>query len=168
MGFYTFNNNDEGVKRKRIDNYEDYNENSKRIKLENFQCKNRFQVVDGYVQVYTDGSCFFNGKPNARGGIGVWWADNNTLNVGLPLVGSKQSSAVAELAAVNKALEQASDATDEMGLKLEVNSDSKYISHCNRNIPGWRKRGWRTHQGQDVKNKQEIKKLSHNLRKLQQ
>jgi hypothetical protein len=36
--------------------------------------KNRFSFDrDGYVIVYTDGSCLGNGKYYARGGIGVWF-----------------------------------------------------------------------------------------------
>lgn len=35
--------------------------------------------VDGYVVVYTDGSCLNNGKPNAAAGIGVWFDDGHPL-----------------------------------------------------------------------------------------
>lgn len=40
---------------------------------------NHFFHVDdeGYVHVYTDGSCESNGKLNARAGIGVWFGKNH-------------------------------------------------------------------------------------------
>lgn len=34
---------------------------------------------EGYVQVYTDGACENNGKPNARAGYGVWFGDDHPL-----------------------------------------------------------------------------------------
>ena len=98
----------------------------------------------------------------------MWWGDNNKLNVSLPLDGIKQDSALAELTAVIKALEQARGHFGEKYSKLEVKTDCEYVRRCVRDIPIWRKNGWRTLQGLDVKNKKEIKKLSHHLRKFQQ
>jgi ribonuclease HI len=34
---------------------------------------------NGYVNVYTDGACENNGRPGARAGIGVWFADSHPL-----------------------------------------------------------------------------------------
>lgn len=34
---------------------------------------------DGYVKIYTDGSCLNNGQYNATAGIGVWFGDDSTL-----------------------------------------------------------------------------------------
>lgn len=34
---------------------------------------------DGFVDVFTDGACSFNGYENARAGIGVWFEDNHPL-----------------------------------------------------------------------------------------
>lgn len=35
--------------------------------------------VDGYVSVYTDGSCEGNGKSNAVAGLGVYFAEGHAL-----------------------------------------------------------------------------------------
>lgn len=34
---------------------------------------------DGYVVVYSDGACPFNGQDQARGGIGVWFGYQHEL-----------------------------------------------------------------------------------------
>lgn len=76
--------------------------NSKKRKLDNADCKSskipkhvskifepigltyiggyEFQIdEEGYVIVYTDGSCIGNGKSNACAGYGVYFADNHPL-----------------------------------------------------------------------------------------
>ena len=42
-------------------------------------------VVSGAV--YTDGACFWNGKYNTKGGIGVFWGDGDSSNVSAPVTG---------------------------------------------------------------------------------
>lgn len=34
---------------------------------------------EGYVIVYTDGSCLSNGQKGAKSGIGVWFGDDHPL-----------------------------------------------------------------------------------------
>lgn len=107
--------------------------------------------------VYTDGGCTKNGHKGARAGIGVYWGPENTRNVSERLQG-EQTNQRAEIMAAVKALETAK----EMGYKtLEIRTDSNYTikgatDWCRR----WKKNGWKTINGTDVKNKVEFQKLT--------
>lgn len=152
-----------GERKRRISNETHCNENpNKRVKREtsSFSRWSDFTLVDGYVQVFTDGSCLFgDNSDTARGGIGVWWGENHRLNVYLPLTSSKQSSTLAELAAVNKALEQACENLEDLN-RLEVRTDCKTVIMCVENIPKWKKQGWCGKHGAELNDKEEIVKLS--------
>ena len=41
----------------------------------------------GYTIVYTDGACSNNGRVDSRAGVGVWWGDGSTHNIGEPVKG---------------------------------------------------------------------------------
>lgn len=107
--------------------------------------------------VYTDGGCTKNGKKGARAGIGVYWGPKNTRNVSERLEG-EQTNQRAEIMAAVKAIETAK----EMGYKtLEIRTDSNYTikgatDWCKR----WKKNGWKTVNGTEVKNKVEFQKLT--------
>ena len=51
------------------------------------------------MNIFTDGACINNGKPNAIAGIGVFLADNDPRNVSRRVEG-KQTNNVAELSAI--------------------------------------------------------------------
>jgi len=110
----------------------------------------------GYVQVYVDGSCLGNGTPNAKAGIGVFWNDSHPLNVSQPA--TKATNNVAEIEAVAKAAEVAKS---NQIRKLHVISDSKYVHDCLFNwMPNkWKLNGWKTSEGQPVKNRSELEHL---------
>lgn len=66
-----------GTKIKAIDKEESIKKNTNvKIKTKTFELP---KDEDDYVVVYTDGACSNNGKPNAKAGIGVWFADNFAL-----------------------------------------------------------------------------------------
>jgi ribonuclease HI len=41
------------------------------------------------MHIFTDGSCINNGKKNSKGGIGVFFGDNDTKNVSQELTCEK-------------------------------------------------------------------------------
>ncbi|KAL9980315.1 hypothetical protein ACROYT_G008881 [Oculina patagonica] len=107
--------------------------------------------------VYTDGCCTQNGRNGARAGIGVYWGPDNTRNVSDRLEG-EQTNQRAEIMAAVKALETAKD----LGYKsLEIKTDSKYtINGATDWSTRWKKNGWKTINGTEVKNKNEFQKLN--------
>lgn len=99
-------------------------------------------VIDADRTVcYTDGCCHNNGKPTAKGGIGVFWNDDSELNVSDPLPG-KQTNNRAEMQAACRALRQAK----EMGVtRLEIRTDSGYLKNgIEKWIKAWKNNGWKT------------------------
>ena len=56
--------------------------------------------------IYTDGSCFNNGKRRALGGCGIHYPADPSRDVSLPLETREQSNNLAELRAVIEAVEQ--------------------------------------------------------------
>jgi len=89
--------------------------------------------------VYTDGSCFNNGTPQARAGFGVFWGDEHPLNSCGPVTPPTNNRG--ELTAVIFALRQALDG----GLdKLTVCTDSQYvIKGVTEYLPHWRAKSFR-------------------------
>jgi ribonuclease HI len=78
------------------------------------------------IKVYTDGSCINNGKEGSKGGIGIFFGDNDVRNVSKQLKSDKITNNVAELSALNEALDILKD---EKG-KVVVYTDSKYVILC--------------------------------------
>ncbi|KAF7307246.1 Ribonuclease H [Mycena indigotica] len=93
--------------------------------------------------VYSDGACKNNGKPNALGGIGVWWGPNDPRNLSERCPG-KQTNNRAELIAILRVLEETPLSTE----PLYIKTDSRYsISSLTEWYPGWIRNGWRTSAG---------------------
>lgn len=116
-----------------------------------------FTVSDGFTQVYTDGACPNNGKGAARAGIGVWWGKEHKLNLAQRVAGVKQTNNVAEIQAATMAISQAVGAEIS---RLQVNTDSQFLINCATMwMQKWKKNGWKTATGQDVKNKDDLVEL---------
>lgn len=73
-----------------------------------------------FVHAYTDGACEKNGSINAKGGIGVYFPNNEYDNISLPLTG-KQTNNRAELTAIIAALK-----TVDISRELIIYTDSQY------------------------------------------
>ena len=56
------------------------------------------------INVYVDGACINNGKPNAKAGYGVFFSDDDVRNESKRVTG-KQSNNTGELTAFVRALE---------------------------------------------------------------
>ena len=113
------------------------------------------QDKNGYVHVYTDGSCENNGRAGARAGCGIFWADGHPWNNGIPA--SRATNNAAEIEAITEAVKKAHA---EGIKKLKIHTDSKFALQCvNEWMPGWKKKGWKTATGQPVKNRAELEVL---------
>ncbi|VDN54142.1 unnamed protein product [Dracunculus medinensis] len=114
--------------------------------------------------VYTDGACSANGRRGAKAGIGVFWGDDHPDNIAEPLKDGPPTNNRAELMAVIVAVKQAVN----KGLScIIIRTDSNLlIQSMNNWIKSWRLNGWKTANGQDVKNKDLIVELDKWLKRV--
>ena len=80
------------------------------------------------INVYTDGACSNNGKPNARAGLGVYFGENDVRNY-FAGIGGKQTNNRAEVMAI---LTAANILYREIqaGYDIHIYSDSTYAMRC--------------------------------------
>ena len=117
-------------------------------------------------KVFTDGSTINNGKRNARGGIGVFFDDFSTDNLGEEFnIDGKTSNNICELEAVRRAIMIIISKKDfKKTDKIQICSDSSYVISCitvwSNN---WEKNGWkrknRSGKSVPVKNVELIKSI---------
>jgi ribonuclease HI len=86
------------------------------------------QKMSANIDVYTDGSCIHNGKPNAKAGIGVYFGENDSRNVSKRVIG-KQSNNTGELTAIITALTILKSEI-QSGEKVVIHTDSEYSIKC--------------------------------------
>uniref|UniRef100_F1LDK0 Ribonuclease H n=1 Tax=Ascaris suum TaxID=6253 RepID=F1LDK0_ASCSU len=119
---------------------------------------------EGVPVVFTDGACSSNGHHGAKAGIGVFWGDDHPDNVSEPLISGPPTNNRAELSAVITALRTACERNFS---RLIICTDSNLlIKSMNSWIKTWRKNGWKTANGGDVKNKDLIVELDKLLEKV--
>ena len=80
------------------------------------------------INVYTDGACSNNGKPDARAGFGIWFGEGDPRNTSESFTGT-QTNNRAELLAIIKALTILRDEI-EQGQPVMIYSDSSYSIRC--------------------------------------
>lgn len=120
---------------------------------------NTVKGSDKRTIVWTDGSCFKNGKKN-RGfigcGIGIFYADKDPRNLSEVFPMENPTNQRAELYAILKAVK---NNVYENNL-LEIRSDSMYsINSITNWSKKWIKNGWKASNGKDVKNQDIIKPI---------
>ena len=108
--------------------------------------------------VYIDGSCVRNGASTAKAGYGLYWGVDHPWN-GSYTIPTEEGATnnKAELRAAIKAVEVARD----NGIQnLVINSDSKYVVlGITQWSDNWVSNGWKTANGDSVKNKEDWKQL---------
>jgi ribonuclease HI len=115
------------------------------------------------IKVYTDGACKNNGKINAIAGYGVYFANDNNINISKKLQG-EQTNNRAELTAIYEAL-QILYKSEYLTKKIIIFTDSKYCYNCLTiwNII-WQKNNWKTKDKKNVKNRDLIENILHYLK----
>ena len=101
--------------------------------MDNFVIRRNIKTKEKIIQsepinVYTDGACSNNGKPDARAGYGVFFAIDDPRNVHESFNGP-QTNNIAELLAIIKALTILKEDIDK-GTVINVYSDSSYSIRC--------------------------------------
>jgi ribonuclease HI len=102
------------------------------------------------ITVSTDGSCL----RNPGGAIGWAWVDHNgsRFDAGGAASGTNQ---IAELTAVLQAV-----ISNPGPAPLLIEADSQYAIRCSSEwLPGWKRKGWRTASGGQIKNLEIIKAI---------
>ena len=112
------------------------------------------------INVYTDGACSNNGKPDARAGFGIWFGEGDDRNTSESFTGP-QTNNRAELLAIIKAMTILRDEI-EKGQKIMIYSDSSYsIRCCTTYGEKMSKKGWQM-KGNDIPNR-EIVEVAYNF-----
>ena len=98
------------------------------------------------MKLYTDGSCL--GNPGTGGWGAICVDDNDKVFFRVCGGDTHSTNNIMEMTAVIRGLERYG------GGPVEVYTDSKYVMDgITKWIHGWKKKGWRTSTGGDVKNK---------------
>jgi len=117
------------------------------------------------IIIYTDGSCLDNGKKCARGGIGIYFGDDHILNVGEPLLCPNPTNQIAELQAIDRAIEIAE--RHYPGSSIEIISDSNYsIKALTMWGDSWERNGWRRAGNKPIKNLELIQTARQRLKRV--
>lgn len=110
----------------------------------------------GFVHVFTDGSCESNGKWAAAAGYGVYFGEDHALNVSEPVTGRPTNNA-GEIQAAIRAIRDAQNCKIK---RLNIFTDSQFLinSVC-KWISGWKRKDWRLATGKKVVNEKDFKEL---------
>lgn len=116
------------------------------------------------INVFTDGSCLNNGSKNSKGGIGVFFNDNNEYNLSEQLNVNKITNQVAELTAISRALDQL--ITMENKKIVNIYTDSSYsINIFSEWIKKWQSNNWKKMDGKPILNSELIIDINNKLKK---
>lgn len=115
-----------------------------------------YEDSDGFVHVYTDGSCENNGKAIAKAGLGVYFGPDHPLNASEAVTG-KATNNVGEIQAAIRAI---TDAQQAQVKRLNIFTDSQFLinSIC-KWIPAWKSKNWKLSTGKPVANEIDFRKL---------
>lgn len=126
-------------------------------------------AVKSTIAIFVDGACRNNGKAAARAAYGVFFGEGSKYNrKGLVDSGQKQTSQVAEIIAVLKALEVLNEVEGTMGfMEVVVVTDSDYVVKCMCEYLGkWLRNGFRTSKGTKVENEGLLRNLNDRIDEL--
>lgn len=117
---------------------------------------------DGFVHVYTDGSCEGNGSRIACAGLGIYFMDGHALNTAKAVEGRPTNNS-GEIQAIILAIQ----ISKEHGIqKLMINTDSMYVIQAvTQWMPAWKKKQWKKTGGGELKNLEDFQKLDKELTK---
>lgn len=117
------------------------------------------------IEIYTDGACTGNGKKNAKGGVGVYFGDDSPLNVSEKLNCLNPTNNLAELTAIDRALDIS--ILNFQSEEIIIYSDSNYsIKSLTQWGDSWEKNGWKRPKNQPIANLELIKKIRNKMKTL--
>lgn len=118
------------------------------------------------IIVYTDGATRYNGKPYAIGGFGAHFPNGELPDISeifnIPPVTNQRT----ELYAIHYVLREIRRKLGIANKKIIIKTDSEYSINCvTKWIKGWEKNGWKTQNGQAVKNSEVIIAINNYIKK---
>jgi ribonuclease HI len=117
----------------------------------------------GYLNCFTDGSCFDNGKPNAFGGYAVVWPEHPEYDFAAS-VPPPTTNNICEYLAVLKAFEIADQIDGERKQVLVVHTDSELLyKTVTLWMSTWKQNNWKKRGKQEVANLELVKQLDEAL-----
>jgi ribonuclease HI len=109
------------------------------------------------ITVYTDGSCFYNGKVGSSGGIGIHFPNSELRDISKVYRNGVCTNQRTELYAILTAIRYINKYIGLNNCKLRIKTDSKYSINCVTNWAiVWKKNGWMTTKKTPVENKKYI------------
>jgi ribonuclease HI len=116
------------------------------------------------ICIFTDGSSLNNQeKGKRRGGVGVFFGDNDERNISIPLKESdknKVTNQVTELLACIKGIETINSSPIKKNCHLVIYTDSMYVINImTKWAINWEKNNWTKRDGKIVDNIELVKKL---------
>ena len=113
--------------------------------------------------VFTDGSCRGNNTKNNRyGGIGVFFSDDNPMNLSEPFRKSYIANNAIELYACIRAIEQVisnKEYRQNVSIINLVTDSRNVITYITKYCNKWKKYNWKKSSGEYIKNMKLVKKL---------
>lgn len=117
----------------------------------------------GYLNCFTDGSCFNNGKANAFGGYAVTWPEHPEYDFSAS-VPPPTTNNVCEYLAVLKAFEIADQIDKERQMVLVIHTDSELLyKTVTLWMSTWKQNNWKKRGKQEVANLELVKQLDEAL-----
>jgi ribonuclease HI len=110
------------------------------------------------IKVFTDGSCFDNGKSYSTAGYGIYFPNKEFSDVGRPLKYPPYTNQRAELYAIYRALKIILD--EPKYTKIKLYTDSNYAIKCLTEWgSNWEKNNWINSKKKSVENQDILKPL---------
>lgn len=118
------------------------------------------------LNVYCDGAASKNGTIVSKAGYGIFFGFGDPRNVSKRVPSDKiQTNNSAELWAIDQAIEIVKGiSVRDQYEDIVIHTDSEYsLNSCTKWVNGWMKNGWRTKEGNAVKNRTLIHRINKNL-----
>jgi ribonuclease HI len=112
------------------------------------------------IVIYTDGSCRNNGKPNASGGIGIHFPNEEFKDVSEKFIIGNITNQRTELYAILKAIDLVVNKPKYSKFKIIIYTDSQYSIKCiTQWSKTWAKNNWQKKDNEQILNLDIIKPL---------
>jgi ribonuclease HI len=116
------------------------------------------------IDMYTDGGCLNNGRPNARAAYG-YYVPEHTISFACRVPDDRpQTNNVGELMGILEGLRKLQAMFPAAETDVHVYTDSEYAKNClTAWMPAWIARGWKTATGTPVSNRDLLEGISSEL-----
>lgn len=117
------------------------------------------------VELYTDGGCIDNGRPNAKAAYGYYFPEHKELSFAARVPDTQtQTNNRGELLGILEGIKKAQASFPSETTDLHIFTDSDYAKNCLTTwLPGWIAKHWKNSAGVPVINRDLIEDISNRL-----